>query len=247
MLPNTKSRSLPKPKPKPKSNTEKERITFLLGDECTPFGDPPEVIEGFNFWRICFCQFCLYSCVLWVCTDVFLKQKLTLVVGYNSNCECGREILVRTKILSYHLKGIQREVLVPAFWEADLWVKWDEPEEGTLELCLQTNINIQWQTSSRKGTHSFKWRTELGKSAGTRAVLRKLGKFLGGSSARRGGLGTVAEGTHTRAAFPGVSWWRAGWGALWAGPLSASLHYRCLRLSRFLMSSPGPFLHIHSS
>jgi len=49
MLPNTKSRSLPKPKPKPKSNTEKERITFLLGDECTPFGDPPEVTEGLNF------------------------------------------------------------------------------------------------------------------------------------------------------------------------------------------------------
>ena len=38
--------------------------------------------------------------MLWVCKDVFLKQKLTLVVGYNSNCECGREILVRTKILS---------------------------------------------------------------------------------------------------------------------------------------------------
>ena len=82
----------------------------------------------------------MYSCVLWVCKDVFLKQKLTLVVGYNSNCECGRVILARTKILFYHLKWIQREALVPAFWEADLWVRRDEPEEGTLELCLQTSI-----------------------------------------------------------------------------------------------------------
>ena len=82
----------------------------------------------------------MYSCVLWVCKDVFLKQKLTLVVGYNSNCECGRVILARTKILFNHLKWIQREALVPAFWEADLWVRWDEPEEGTLELCLQTSI-----------------------------------------------------------------------------------------------------------
>lgn len=38
----------------------------------------------------------MYSCVLWVCKDVFLKQKLTLVVGYNS-VSVGRVILARTK------------------------------------------------------------------------------------------------------------------------------------------------------
>lgn len=83
---------------------------------------------------------------------------------------------MRTKILFCHLKRIQRDVLVPASWEADLWVRRDEPEEGTLKLCLQTSI-----TYNDKRVHAGaptalnggkSWKT----SAGTRAVLRKFGK-----------------------------------------------------------------------
>ena len=177
VFPNIKSRSLPKPKPKPKKQHRERENHFSSRRWMHPFGDPPEVIEGLNFWRILLLSVLhVFLCVLWVCKDVFLKQKLTLVVCYNSNCECGREILVRTKILFCHLKGIQREVLVPASWEADLWVRWDEPEKGTLKLCLQTSITYNDKRVHAGALTALNGGKSWETSAGTRAVLRKFGK-----------------------------------------------------------------------